>query len=120
MANNNNRSAVKGTWNFLVGIANIISCVVAVVSCYIAYTAVVEIINLNIEIAPVVERFKKDSIIIEKTIISESPTELKKQESETMSDSELDDSKFLPSTEVDNIMIDKAVFLERMQKLFKK
>jgi len=49
---------------FFVDLSNIICCIVSNASCYIAYTIVAEIISLNIDIAPVVEKLQKDSIVI--------------------------------------------------------
>lgn len=55
---------LKDTWNFFVGLSSIISCIVSILSCYIAFITVSEIISLNIEINPIVEKLQKDSIVI--------------------------------------------------------
>lgn len=70
------RFKLKDTWNFFVGLSSIISCIVSILSCYIAFITVSEIISLNIEINPIVEKLQKDSIvIIEKHIPIQSQNE---------------------------------------------
>lgn len=114
-------SAIKIIWRLIVDISNIISCGFTILSCYIAYTAVSEIISLNVEIAPIVKEFRRDSVIIEKNIISEQPSiVLDKQKSEIYKDPESENSEDLSDSEVDTIISHREEFLKRMRKLFKK
>lgn len=69
MKTNKIKSVFKCTWNFLVGISNIISCITAIISCGIIYLAVLEVMVLNIEIKPVVEKIHE--IVNDSTIIIE-------------------------------------------------
>lgn len=59
---------IKGIWRFIVDVFGIISCIFTVLSCCFAYNAVKEIINLKIEISPVVEKFQRDSVFVEKIL----------------------------------------------------
>ncbi len=114
-------SAIKIIWRFIVDISNVISCVFTIVSCYITYTAVSEIISLNIELTPIVKEFRRDSVIIEKNIITEQPSiELDKQKSESYKDPESKNSEDLSSSQINDIIAHRNAFLERMQKIFKK
>ena len=136
-------SAIKKLWSFFVGISNIISCIAAVVSCYIAYTAASEIFHLNVEISPIVEKLRKDSVIVvEKNVpIIQKDTSPNSQSNITTQKSpqkpkdsleqagntpkiepniDSDDPKYLPSSEVDNIRSRRDAFLEKMKPFFGK
>lgn len=138
MINYKIKSTVRKTWNFLVGISNIVSCLVSVLSCYIAYHAVLEIISLNVEISPITEKIQKDSIvIIERPIPTFKPQnhsqENHSQENhsqENCSDKpqkeppiieqskESDNSPYQLSSETEKIRRDRDAFIERMNLLF--
>ena len=125
-------SITKDIWHFLVESSNIISCVAAVLSCYIAYTAVSEIISLNIELSPMIERIQKDSIIF-----IERPTPLEVRENITNEQnpaSEEESSKFemndntndeqdsgnhyINKNTLESIRADRESFFERMRIFF--
>lgn len=126
------KSVIKGIWNFFVGISNIVSCFVAILSCYIAYTAVSEIFQLNVEISPIIEKLQRDSIVIERAVSVVTPNAVvtpkdtayiqpdtqTKDLPEIIPNADADSSKYLPRTEMDNIRARRDAFLERM-KLFK-
>lgn len=118
------RSIIKRIWSFFVGISNIISCGIAILTCYITYTAAKEIINLNIEIAPITEKIQKDSIVV----IRESPTPKPDQDSHFIKSpavspqqidqsTEVEESPYLSSSAIDKIQDDRDKFFERMQRI---
>ena len=125
-------SIAKDIWHFLVESSNIISCVAAVLSCYIAYTAVSEIITLNIELSPIIERIQKDSIIfIEKPIPLEvrenitneqNPASDEESSKFEMNDNTNDEqdpgSHYLNKETVESIRAHRESFLERMRRYF--
>jgi len=118
-------SAINEIWHFIVGLSNIISCIVSIASCYIAYTIVTQIISLNIDIAPVVEKLQKDSIIIiERPVpivicdsLSNSPS---KRQPAIEQNKDKEGSKNLSSTEIDDIRKHRELFLERTHMLLGK
>lgn len=133
------KSTIRRTWNILVGISNIVSCLASVLSCYIAYHAVLEIINLNVEISPITEKIQKDSIvIIERAVPTFKPQKQsqKKRSQENHSQEnhsdipqdappiieqsiESDASPYLPSSETEEIRRNRDAFVEKMNLLFR-
>lgn len=133
-------STIKGIWSFFVGVSNIISCIAAIASCYIAYTAASEIFHLNVEISPIVEKLQKDSVIIEKTTpiviqkdisysrpdAEEIPEHVKKSPEQSKKlpvaapNMDSEDSQTLQPTKIDSIRSRRDAFLERMKPFFGK
>lgn len=63
---------VKMLWHVIVDIFCIVGAVATVLSCIFAFSAVKEIINLNVRILPMVEKLQQDTIIVEKIVFRES------------------------------------------------
>lgn len=120
------RTVVIIVWRFAVGLAGIISCIFAILGCYIAYTAVSEVYHLNIEIAPVIEKFRKDSIVVIERpipIIRDSSSDNNSTvqfEAKHTEELDTDDSPFLRQKKIDAMRNDRDAFLEKMQRFFGK
>lgn len=122
------RSALKNAWHYTVGFSNIISCIISIISCYIAYTAVMEIYYLNIEVAPIIEKFNTDSIIVvekpadpipEHSNTSDNqPNNTTDTEPTIKSTIESKDSLHLSSETIDGIRDRRDAFIKKMQLLF--
>ncbi|MDE5783963.1 MAG: hypothetical protein K2H97_06570 [Prevotella sp.] len=128
MTSNNIKSTIKGIWNFLVGISNIGSCLLAAISCFLAYNAVLEVISLNVEINQIIENFQKDSVVIierpvpilvQKDSFLENRSEIRPDSlPKTKQNLESDTSPNLSPAEIDEIRRDRDAFLKKMHQLF--
>lgn len=117
-------SMIKRIWRFLVGISTIISCCIAILTCYITYTAAKEIINLNVEVSPIIEKIQKDSIVV----IHERPTPEPNQDThfvkspavspqQIYQSTEEEESPYLSSSAIDEIRGGREDFFKRIQRI---
>lgn len=125
------KSKFKTRFSVWVGISNIVCCIASIISCIIAYTAVEQIVSLNVEFQPIVEKFQKDSVIIEK--IFEKPQLIIMSVPDSAYHAnpippivinpdveKCDSSKYVPAAEVNDIMDAKNRFLKHMQPFIQK
>ncbi|MCH5174729.1 MAG: hypothetical protein J1F40_02460 [Prevotellaceae bacterium] len=112
-------------WHFVIGLSGIISCIFAGIGCYIAYVAMNEVYNFKIEITPIIEKLRKDSVVIIerpapiliRDSISRNTTVPASHEKKQLG---TDDSSYLSSDEINKIRNNRDEFLKKMHLFFEK
>lgn len=73
---------------------------------------------MNVEIAPIVEKITRDSIVIKRTVNAEKPTKPLQQDTDMYKDIEFENDSHLLPVEIDSIISHREKFLNRMRNLF--